>query len=1050
MVETVDTSAAPPPQAPLQCAIPELCVVMLVGPSGSGKTTFARKWFKPTEILSSDAFRGMVGDDENDQTVTKDAFELLYATAEKRLRRGKLVVFDATNVQPFAIEHIMRMARDHFVRAVVFAFGIPLTECLINNSFRERKVDEAIIRRHVGQYHHVMRNLRQRHKGIRNAWSFNSNAEAASASVTRNRSRHYKHFEDVGPFDVIGDIHGCFDELLDLVARLGYEMKAPSPEEYARPVHPQGRKLVFVGDYIDRGPYAYAVLHMIQQLSAEGLALCLPGNHDVRLARKLRKTTPEELLKNPSKLTHGLQATLESFQYGWGIIPPATPEDLKRIADWIGGLPSHLILDHGKLVVAHAGLREEMIGRSHGAVREFCLYSNPSGAVDDDGFPIREDWAKDYRGKAIIAYGHIHAGTAEFRNNTICLDTNVYMGGTLTALRYPEREIVAVPARKVYFAAPLIAPPVGVTPAPGNTSLTDAEIDVALVEGRKEADALATGRPGFYAQPGAGGQPSLTGRIPDPNDLLVKAVQQAASSRRVSEPVQCEAGNLLTPGAQAILAQMEQRVLDTLGSSPVAAVVEAVLKNPLPVPVTEFYGAKDDLVDIADLIEKRRVDTRLIGPVSFNRDMAAAALEQMSRFAVDPRWLIYLPPTMSPCESAPEGDFLERPEEAFAYFRERKVQWVVCEEKHMGSRLIAVVCRDEKTAFERFGVRSSVGACYTRLGRSFFSKPELEKGVLDGVRTAMDRAGLWEKLKTDWICLDCELMPWSAKASGLLHRLYAGSGCAGRLALQAEANELAMAGSRINPLQSEDQAKVVAMSGRWLNREKAMRQYIEAYRRYCWTTDGLKGLKLAPFHVMATEGHVHADKSHLWHIRVGELLTRGSDGLITPTAFRPVQLTGERVFDVGVDEKDWPVEWNDREDIGVRMAVSSPEEATAWWHTITVRHMQIGDEVAGIEGMVVKPLDFMPPVDEKFGRLQPALKCRGREYLRIIYGPEYTSQLEKLRKRGLGTKRRLATQEFALGIEGLERFVQRKPLSKVHECAFAVMALECEPLDPRL
>jgi protein phosphatase len=915
---------------------------MLIGPSASGKSTFARKWFKPTEILSSDAFRGMISDDENDQTATKDAFELLHATAAKRLRRGKLVVFDATNVQPFAIENIMRMARDHFVRVVVFAFGLSLQECLSNNTMRERRVDEAVIRRHTSQYRHVMRDLRRRHKGVRNLWVFDSNATAAAATVVRNQSRHYKHFEDSGPFDIVGDVHGCSDELQDLLEKLGYEV---TPEGY---IHPHGRKVVFVGDYVDRGPSALAVLRMVQVMAERGHALCLPGNHDVRLVRKLQKSAPEELLKNPSKLTHGLQTTLEDLRH-------ATPEELTRIKDWIGNLPSHLILDHGKLVVSHAGLCEEMIGRSHGVVREFCLYGSRIGeGENEDGFPIREDWAKDYRGKATIAYGHIHAGTAEFRNNTICLDTNVYMGGTLTALRYPEREIVTVPARKIYCAAaPRIEPPppTSMPPAPGK------------LDGLPTTPAPLVSSP---SKPGAGGR-----------DL-------------------------------------------------------------------------EGLVDIADLVEKRRVDTRLVGPVSFNRDMAAAALEQISRFAVDPRWLIYLPPTMSPCESAPEGDFLERPEEAFAYYCERQVPWVICEEKHMGSRLIAVVCRDVQTAFERFGVRSGIGACYTRLGRSFFPNADLEQGVLDSIRTAMDRAGLWEKLKTNWICLDCELMPWSAKAAGLLRRLYAGAGCAGRLALRAEASELAVAGNRRNPLQPEDQAKLVTMAGRWLDRERAMLQYVEAYRRYCWTTDGMKGLKLAPFHVMATEGRVHSDKSHLWHLRVGTVLAHGSNGLIVPTTFRPVQLAGERVFDMSVSEEDWPVEWKSQEDVGVRMTISTPEEAAAWWHKMTVRSDGAGAETADIEGMVVKPLDFMPPIDERFGRVQPALKCRGREYLRIIYGPEYTTQLEKLRKRGLGTKRRLAVQEFALGIEGLERFVKQQPLGRVHECIFAVLALECEPLDPRL
>jgi protein phosphatase len=404
---------------------------------------------------------------------------------------------------------------------------------------------------------------------------------------------------------------------------------------------------------------------------------------------------------------------------------------------------------------------------------------------------------------------------------------------------------------------------------------------------------------------------------------------------------------------------------------------------------------------------------------------------------------------MSPCESAPEGDLLERPEEAFAYYRDRGVSWVVCEEKHMGSRLIAVACRDEQAAFERFGVRSSVGACYTRLGRPFFPNRDVEKSVLNEIRAAMDRNGLWDKLQTNWICLDCELMPWSAKASGLLQRQYAGTGRAGRMTLRAETHELVMASSRgwvegrNDPaVQEPDQQTLKEMAGRWHCREAMMEQYVEAYRRYCWPTDGLKGLKLAPFHIMATEGQVHVDRSHLWHMARAKELAAASE-LIVPTNFRYVTLDGQ--FPHGTDIPD-----------GTDIPVVTTEGASAWWHEMTTKMTEAGD-VADVEGMVVKPIDFTPPQDSRpmrdprvAGLIQPALKCRGREYLRIIYGPEYTAQLEKLRKRGLGTKRRAAIQEFALGIEGLERFVRKEPLSRVHECAFAVLALECEPLDPRL
>jgi protein phosphatase len=169
-------------------------------------------------------------------------------------------------------------------------------------------------------------------------------------------------------------------------------------------------------------------------------------------------------------------------------------------------------------------------------------------------------------------------------------------------------------------------------------------------------------------------------------------------------------------------------------------------------------------------------------------------------------------------------------------------------------------------------------------------------------------------------------------------------------------------------------------------------------------------LKLAPFHLLATEGEVHADRPHDWHMQT---LARLAGGIIIATPFRIIDVT----------------------------TPDSEAKGIHWWEELTGR---------GGEGMVVKPLDFI--AKNRRGLIQPAVKCRGREYLRIVYGPEYTAEenLERLRARGLSTKRSLALREFALGIEALERFVRKEPLRRVHEAVFGVLALESEPVDPRL
>jgi len=190
-------------------------------------------------------------------------------------------------------------------------------------------------------------------------------------------------------------------------------------------------------------------------------------------------------------------------------------------------------------------------------------------------------------------------------------------------------------------------------------------------------------------------------------------------------------------------------------------------------------------------------------------------------------------------------------------------------------------------------------------------------------------------------------------------------------------------------------------------------RFAVAYRHYCWPVESLRDIRVAPFHVMATEGAVHVDKDHAWHMNTIATFVGEDDALLLRTPYHLVDLSD----------------------------AASEATATSWWEGLTD---------SGGEGAVVKPLAFVA-VGAR-GLLQPAVKCRGREYLRIIYGPEYTlpEHLERLRARGLSGKRSLALREFALGVEGLERFVQREPLRRVHECVFGVLALESEPIDPRL
>lgn len=853
----------------MQIKIPELAVVVLIGASGSGKSTFARHHFKPTEVLSSDFCRGLVSDDENNQGATQDAFDVLHFISARRLAAGRLTVVDATNVQAEARKPLVALAREYHCLPVAIVLDLPERLCQERNQQRaDRDFGPHVIRRQAQDLRRSLRVLKR--EGFRHIFVLDS-PEAIDAAIVTREPLWNNLKQEHGPFDIIGDVHGCGAELRTLLGSLGYSI-SDTDHGLVQVKPPGDRKAVFLGDLVDRGPDTVGVLRLVMNMVEAGTALCVPGNHDIKLMRKLQG--------KDVRITHGLAESLEQ-------LAAETAEFRQRVALFIDRLVSHYVLDDGKLVVAHAGMKEPLQGRGSGTVREFALYGETTGETDEFGLPIRYNWAAEYRGRATVVYGHTPVPHPEWLNRTINIDTGCVFGGRLSALRYPEMELVSV-------------------------------------------SALYT-----YAEPA---RPFL----------------------------------------------LEQ-------------------------PAVSAQQAHDDLLDIEDVIGKRQIATRLQRGVTIRAENALAALEVMSRFAADPKWLIYLPPTMSPSETTHAPGLLEHPAEAFAHFRHAGVARVVLQEKHMGSRAIVVVCRDATVARSRFGVVDGTsGICYTRTGRHFFDDTALEEQFLALVRSALDDADLWDRLQSDWICLDCELMPWSAKAQGLLREQYAPVGAAADLALGETTQLLEMVTAR--------GVDVAALLNSTRERAELAAGYRSAYRRYCWPVRSTADLRLAPFHMLASEGAVHVDKDHVWHMEeIGRLCRSGDDpaGLLLATRHVLVDVTDP----------------------------ASQARGIQWWEELTA---------AGGEGMVIKPLEFVTRGSR--GLVQPALKCRGREYLRIIYGPEYTlpENLERLRSRGLAAKRGLALREFALGIEGLERFVRQEPLRRVHECVFGVLALESEPVDPRL
>ncbi|MFE3033848.1 polynucleotide kinase-phosphatase [Streptomyces canus] len=835
--------------------VTDLSLVVLVGASGSGKSTFARRHFKPTEVISSDFCRGLVSDDENDQGATKDAFDVLHYIAGKRLAAGRRTVVDATSVQSDSRRQLIDLAKQYDVLPIAIVLDVPEEVCAERNATRTDRADMPIrvIKRHIRELRRSIRHLER--EGFRKVHVLRGVADIENATVvTEKRFNDLTHL--TGPFDIVGDIHGCASELESLLGKLGY----------VDGVHPEGRTAVFVGDLVDRGPDSPGVLRRVMSMVRSGNALCVPGNHENKYGRYLKGRKVQH--------THGLAETIEQME-------TVSDEFRAEVREFIDGLVSHYVLDGGRLVVCHAGLPEKYHGRTSGRVRSHALYGDTTGETDEFGLPVRYPWAEDYRGRAAVVYGHTPVPEATWLNNTICLDTGAVFGGKLTALRWPERELVDVPAERVWYepTKPL----------------------------RSEAPGGHDGRP----------------------------------------------------------------------------------------------------LDLADVYGRRAVETRHQGRVAVREENAAAALEVMSRFAVDPRLLPYLPPTMAPTATSREEGYLEHPAEAFAQYAGDGVERVVCEEKHMGSRAVALVCRDADTARGRFGVDGPTGSLYTRTGRPFFDDESVTESILDRLRTAIGEAGLWDELDTDWLLLDAELMPWSLKASGLLRSQYAAVGAASGAVFPGALAALEGAVAR--------GVEVGELLARQRERAVNAAAFTDAYRRYCWTTDGLDGVRLAPFQVLAVQGRSLAGLPHDEQLALlDRLVEHDSTGLL--------QTTRRLYVDTGDPES-------------VRAGVD-------WWLEMTGR---------GGEGMVVKPLGAV--VRSAEGRLvQPGIKCRGREYLRIIYGPEYTrpENLDRLRKRFLNHKRSLAIREYALGLEALDRLAEGEPLWRVHEAVFGVLALESEPVDPRL
>lgn len=411
--------------------IPQKALVMLVGPAGSGKSSFAAQHFRASEIVSSDVCREMVSDNMEDMACSSKAFELFHFWIEKRLQLGRLTVADATNLNPKARTTLREIAAKYDMPIVVFALDSSLALCKKQNRGRTRYVPEHVIAQHYGRMVEAMPALVQ--EGYQAVYPIRPRETPVEVVVESDQI-------SAPGFDVIGDLHGTYDELVHLVFLLGYEVD-PSSSSIT---HPAGRKLVFVGDLTDRGPSSVEVLHFVHIALANG-SYATMGNHDNKLYRYLKG--------NNVRAAHGLARTIQQLE-------SCSEEEKHRFRDMLASLPHYLRLTvpgHDELVVCHAGMPREMVGRPQtGEVKSHCLYGATTGEKDENGFPIRtENWKQTWpAGGPVLVHGHTVKEEPFDPDgyNVVCVDQGAVRGGKLTAYRYPERVCVSVQAPRDYAA----------------------------------------------------------------------------------------------------------------------------------------------------------------------------------------------------------------------------------------------------------------------------------------------------------------------------------------------------------------------------------------------------------------------------------------------------------------------------------------------------------------------------------------------------------------------------------------------------------------------
>lgn len=418
-------------------------------------------------------------------------------------------------------------------------------------------------------------------------------------------------------------------------------------------------------------------------------------------------------------------------------------------------------------------------------------------------------------------------------------------------------------------------------------------------------------------------------------------------------------------------------------------------------PLIELKKKRLDSPNIAKYINGYSVLTDVIGEIQIPKEYAIPSIDMVSHFTVPIEELVYIPPTMSPAP-APSSleNYLEHPREVIDYYRSMGIERMVAEKKHMGSRGILFLFKDKEAGLKYVG-RETLGTIYTRTGRRFFNE-ETEFKIISRIHKGLTASNYFTKYGTEFILLDAEIMPWNLKAKELISSQYA------HVSENAILDRSLLKNKIESAMGKNEDLKIWFKE--YEDKLDNARVFRDVFQKYCWEINDIDQIQIAPFHLLAHSRETFFDKPHTWHMEMNKEFSK-MENLFVETEYMIID------------------------------NAASEEEAIKWWDAITSD---------GHEGIVIKPEAFISTSKGKL--VQPAVKVRGRKYLNIIYGMDYLQpeNLKRLKKRNVGKKQKLALKEFALGVEGIQRFVNGESIERVHECVLGTLAMESNPVDPRL